>query len=223
MRATDASRAQTSRHVRLIIITALAALLSASAACAPRAPALEGTVAPKRLPPTGLPPVHQKVIFQWTYSDRDFRAKGEGAARIAPPDSVRIDLFVGGGLGGASAVLIGDDVRISGDEQVRSYLPPVPLMWASLGRVAVPPAQDTSARVTGDTLRVDIGHDPRWRVMFVGDSLRRLDLIDGDRIRQWMMRQGQRVQYQQIQTRRMLDFTITRVDTVPAFDAAIWQ
>lgn len=167
--------------------------------------------------------MHQKIIFHWTYSDRDFRATGDGAARLAPPDSVRVDLFVSGGLGGASAVLIDGDVRTFGDERMRSYLPPVPLMWASLGRLAVPPAPDTTARVEGDTLRVDIGQDPRWRVIFVGDTLHRLDLIDGDRIRQWMARQGHQVHYQQIQARRSLDLTITRVDTVPAFDETIWR
>ncbi|HEX6965229.1 MAG TPA: hypothetical protein VF166_05470 [Gemmatimonadaceae bacterium] len=218
-----ASYARVPRHVRLSIYTVAAALVLVVAACAPKAPGLNGTIAPNRLPPTGLPPVHQKIIFHWTYSDRDFRATGDGAARIAPPDSVRIDLFVGGGLGGASAVLIDDDVRTAGDEQVRRYLPPVPLMWASLGRVVVPPAQDTTARANADTLRVDVGRDPRWRVTFVGDSLQRLELIDGDRIRQWMARQGQHVHYQQIQARRSLDLTITRVDTVPAFDAVIWQ
>jgi len=208
--------------MRLIAIAGAVALLTI-AACAPRAAALRGTPAPARLPATELPPVHQKIVFHWSYSDRDFRASGDGAARIAPPDSVRLDLFVGSGLEGASAVLIDRDLRVAGDDKARDYIPPVPLLWGSLGRLAVPAAPDTAARAEGDTLSVDIGRDPRWRSIFVEDTLRRLELIDGDRIQQWMSRDGQHVHYQQIQARRMLDLTITRVDTVPDFDAAIWQ
>ena len=208
--------------MRLIAIAGAVALLTI-AACAPRAAALRGTPAPARLPATELPPVHQKIVFHWSYSDRDFRASGDGAARIAPPDSVRLDLFVGSGLEGASAVLIDRDLRVAGDDKARDYIPPVPLLWGSLGRLAVPAASDTAARAEGDTLSVDIGRDPRWRSIFVEDTLRRLELIDGDRIQQWMSRDGQHVHYQQIQARRMLDLTITRVDTVPDFDAAIWQ
>jgi hypothetical protein len=208
--------------MRLITIAGAVALLTV-AACAPRATALRGNVAPARLPATGLPPGHRKIIFHWSYSDRDFRASGDGAARIAPPDSVRLDLFVGGGVTGASAVLIDRELRLAGDERARDYIPPVPLLWGSLGRLAVPAAPDTAARVEGDTLRVDIGHDPRWRSVFVEDTLRRLELIDGDRIRQWMSRDGEHVHYQQIQARRILDLTITRVDTVSDFDATIWQ
>ena len=37
-------------------------------------------------------------------------ARGEGVARIASPDSVRMDFFLGGGLGSGAAVLIGDSL-----------------------------------------------------------------------------------------------------------------
>lgn len=209
--------------MRLIAIPGAALLLLVPVACAPRATPLRGAVAPARLPSTALPPVHRKIVFHWSYRDREFRASGDGAARISPPDSVRLDLFVGEGVSGGAAVLIDQQLRTSGDRKVRDYLPPVPLLWASLGRLSVPPARDTTARVAGDTLRVDIGHDPRWRGIFIGDTLHRLELIDGDRIRQWMSRQGAQVHYQQVRARRTLDLTITRVDTVPGFDATIWQ
>jgi hypothetical protein len=199
-----------------------ALVLLAPIACAPKAAPLRGAVAPARLPSTELPPVHRKIIFHWSYSDRDVRMRGDGAARVAPPDSVRLDLFLGNGLGGGSAVLIDGDLRTQGDDRIRRYLPPVPLLWAALGRLSVPPAEDTTARVDGDTLRVDIGHDPRWRSAFVGDGLSRLELIDGDRIRQWVSRGAGHVQYRHVATRRTLELTIIRVDTVPGFDATIW-
>lgn len=200
------------------------ALVAGAAACAPKAPPLVGTVAPVSIPATRLPPVHRKIVFLWSYADPDFRAKGDGAARVAPPDSVRLDLFVGGGYGSGSAVLVADQLVARGDDRIRSYLPPVPLLWAALGRLAVPPAADTAARVDGDTLRVEIGSDPAWRVTFAADELRRIELIEGGRIQQWVTRDSAgHVHYENERARRTLDLTVTRVDTLSAFDAAIWR
>lgn len=194
------------------------------AACAPKAPPLAGVIAPASIPATRLPPVHRTIVFQWNYADQDFRAKGEGAARVAPPDSVRVDLFVGGGYGSGSAVLVDDRLEVRGDERMRAYIPPAPFLWAGLGRFAVPPAADTAARVDGDSLRVEIGHDPAWRATFADDELRRLELIDGGRIQQWASRDSAgHVHYEHERARRTLDLTVTRADTVPAFDAAIWR
>jgi hypothetical protein len=121
-------------------------------------------------------------------------------------------------------VLVGDRLVARGDGRIRSYLPPVPFLWAALGRLAVPPASDTAARVDGDTLRVEIGRDPAWRATFAGDELRRIELIDGGRIQQWVSRDSAgHVHYEHERARRTLDLTVTRVDTVPAFDAAIWR
>ncbi|HEX5437573.1 MAG TPA: hypothetical protein VFW98_10450 [Gemmatimonadaceae bacterium] len=202
---------------------AVVVLLLTTASCAPHAAPLRGAVAPARLPPTALPPLHRKFLFHWSYSDRDIRARGDGAARVAPPDSVRIDLFIGQGLQGGSAVLIGDELRAAGNDQIRRYLPPIPLLWAALGRVAIPPAGDTIVRRTGDTLRADIGRDPRWRTIFIEDTVRRLELIDGGRIRQWVTRTGNQVRYEYPRQGRTLDLTITRVDTVSHFDATTWR
>ncbi|HEY9428411.1 MAG TPA: hypothetical protein VIR34_14745 [Gemmatimonadaceae bacterium] len=202
----------------------LIALLVGAAACAPKAPPMLGTIAPASIPATRLPPVHRKIVFLWSYADPDFRAKGDGAARVAPPDSVRLDLFVGGGYGSGSAVLVGDRLVARGNDRIRSYLPPVPFLWAALGRLAVPPASDTSARVDGDTLRVEIGSDPAWRATFAADELRRIELIEGGRIQQWVTRDSAgHVHYEHERARRTLDLTVTRADTVSAFDAAIWH
>jgi hypothetical protein len=121
-------------------------------------------------------------------------------------------------------VLVGDRLVARGDERIRSYLPPVPFLWAALGRLAVPPAPDTAARVDGDTLRVEIGSDPAWRATFAEGELRRIELIEGGRIQQWVTRDSAgHVHYEHERARRTLDLTMTRVDTVPAFDATIWR
>lgn len=194
-------------------------------ACAPKAPPLVGLPVPPRLPDTRLPPLHRQITFTWSYTDADFRARGDGAARVSPPDSVRLDFFVANGLGGGRAVLIGDDLRTPKDGgAIRRYLPPVPLLWAAFGRLALPPVVDTAARVDGDTLRIEIGRDPAWRAAFVGSALRRLEEIDGGRVPRSLTRgEDGHVVFRQASARRMLEITVLRVDTLSGFDAAIWQ
>lgn len=210
------------RHGSVLASGALALL---AAACAPHVTPLRGTPAPARLPATELPPVHRQLTFRWSYVDNDFHVSGEGAARIAPPDSVRLDFFVANGLGGGYALLLGDSLFTPGpSDRVRSYLPPVPLLWAALGRLRVPASPDTVARVDGDTLRAEIGRDRAWRATFVRDVLRRLDLIEGSRVPQWVVRDsGGRIEYVHAAARRRLDLTILRVDTLDSFDASIWR
>ena len=192
--------------------------------CVPKAPPLRGTVAPAQLPPTDLPPGYRKVVFTWSYSDPDFGMRGEGVARIAPPDSVRLDFFVGGGLGGGRALLIGDDVRTPADDAVRRMLPPVPLLWATLGRLRLPVVPDTAVRVDGDTLRADIGRDPTWRSTFVHERLRGLQLIDGTRLEQWVARDTLgNVRYEHTRRQRRLQLRVQRVEAVTDFDATIWR
>jgi hypothetical protein len=205
----------------------LVALIALSA-CAPKAPPLVGVPAPAVLPAAQLPPVHRKIVFHYDFSDPDFRLRGEGVARVSPPDSVRLDFFVNN-QGAGRAFLIGDSVRVpQGAAPMRGLLPPPPLLWAALGRLDVPAARDTIARVDGDTLRVDIGRDEGWRATFAGGSLRRLDRLDGGRIPQWVARAGEGpldgpVHYEEPRAHRTLDLTILRVDTLPGFDATIWR
>jgi hypothetical protein len=192
-------------------------------ACAPRLRPLPGTSTPAAFPRSELPRGYQRAIFQWTLEDPDISARGEGAARSAWPDSVRLDFFIAGGMGSGAAVLIGGDLRLppSAHEIARRLIPPAPLLWAALGRLMVPPLPDTTARVDGDTLRADIGVPVAWRVTFVRDSLRRLERVDDGRIVEWVDR-ASRVRYRNELSRRQLDLTITRVDPSGAFDPIIW-
>jgi hypothetical protein len=177
------------------------------------------------VPRTELPRGHRLVVFTWTLEDRDLEGKGEGAARLASPDSARVDFFFGGGLGSGAAVLIGDQLRLpeSAGRLERQLVPPAPLLWAALGRAAVPAAADTVARVDGDTLRVDIGKPVAWRLVFARDSLRRVERVDGGRIVESVVRLADgRVHYRNAVSRRRLDLFVTRSDNASKFDATIW-
>jgi hypothetical protein len=143
---------------------------------------------------------------------------------VLPPDRVRLDFFVGGGLGSGHALLIGDTLITSGGDEVRRFIPPAPLLWAALGRVVVPAVPDTTARVDGDTLRADIGRDPVWRVTFAEGRLTSLFRIDDRRIVEQVHRRGggTDLRYEHTRANRSLSLTVTRDQQVPGFDADIW-
>ena len=209
-------------RARLLARLALAAPLVAG--CIPKAHALPGVPTPAALPPIAIPAGHTRWVFDWKYEDPDIHASGDGAVRAAYPDSARLDLFVGGGMGAATAVLVGDELRAPGPDALRRMIPPPPLLWAALGRLAVPPAADTTARLDGDTLRADIGRGKVWRVTIAGGTLRRLERIDEGRIVQSVIRADDRhVRYFDAASRRSLELVITSVDSNASFDASIWS
>ncbi|MDQ6887856.1 MAG: hypothetical protein M3068_11260 [Gemmatimonadota bacterium] len=195
--------------------------------CPPKAPPLRGSVAPVslRLPPDELPPGggHRKMVFTWHYTDPDFDLHGDGAARIAAPDSVRLDFFLPNGLGGR-AVVIGSEVRTPGIELVKGLVPPPPFLWGTLGQLRLGPARDTVVRVDADTVRADIGSDPRWRAVWVTGRLRSLELIEGGRVAQRVTRAAMdTVHFTDLRARRTLRLIVTRTESVDGFDEAIWR
>ena len=207
-------------------IRALGVLLLASlVACAPRLRPLSGAPSVMvRLPATRLPPSPTRVVFDWHLEDQDFVARGDGVARIASPDSARLDFFVGGGMGSGAAVLIGSELRAPGPDMVRRLVPPPPLLWAALGRLAIPPESDTVARVDGGLLRADIGRPVRWRVSFRADTLVRLERVSDDRVVEWVERlTATRVRYRHETARRQLTLSVVSTETTTPFDASIWR
>jgi hypothetical protein len=205
-------------------VAGLAAGLVAVLGCAPRARPLAGAVTPARaLPSTALVGRPQRMVFRWRYDEAEgFSARGEGVARLVAPDSGRLDFFVDGGLGGGWAVLIGDRTTAPGGDMMRRLIPPAPLLWAALGRLAIPAAPDTVIRAVGDTVRADVGRDPTWRVTFIGPRLTRLERITGGRIAEWVQRDSATVRYRHEGERRGLSLDVQRTETVDGFPASIW-
>lgn len=165
-------------------------------------------------------------MFRWELEDPDIAARGEGAARITAPDSARLDFFLGGGLASGAVVLIDQQLRYpSGSDEIsRRLVPPPPMLWATLGRLALPVTRDTVVRLEGDTLRADIGNPVVWRVTFVRDTLRRIERVEAGRIIEWMQRWDDgRLRYRHEASRRQLDLTITRSDAVSGFSPDIWN
>jgi len=203
-------------------------LLVALTACAtPRlAPLVNPTpVAPQvPLPTITLPPHSQRIVFQWRLQEAELEVRGEGAARIAAPDSARVDLFVMGGLGSGAAWVIGDDMKLDAPEVLRRVLPPPAFLWAALGRFALPAGRDTVIARSDSLFTAEIGPEPRWRLTVRGKRITRLERADGDRVIDRLERRDDgSLVYLHAPTRRLLTLTITRVDSVAPFDASIWR
>jgi len=84
------------------------------------------------------------VRFRWRYQDERLRWGGSGTARLAPPDSLRIDYRPSLGIRSGAAVVLGDTVLWAeppGDFE--QMVPAIPLLWAALGIVR-PPAHDAA-------------------------------------------------------------------------------
>jgi hypothetical protein len=199
-------------------------LLLIVVACAPAAAPLKGVLAPDRaLPTIAMPAGHRHIVFKWDYQEGDIAARGDGSIRAAAPDSARLDFFLGGGLGAGGAILIGDSLRTPHADLARRYIPPTPLLWAALGRLAIPPLPDTVVKVDGVLTRADIGRPLEWRVALRGDTLVELDHISEGRITERLVRGADgTLTFEAPGARRTLRLTILR-DEPGSFDASIWS
>jgi hypothetical protein len=189
-------------------------------------------------PAAELPAQPQQLRFSWTYKDETFEANGDGVVRHAPRDKARLDFFLRNGMAGGYAILVGDSLIVPGIDLVRRFLPPVPLLWATLGRLALRATADTVARLDGDTLRVDLGtlrgrdasvaNGRAWRISFGGRQLGRVERIEGGKVVEWVSRRrnaaGQwELQYIHEQSRRRLGIVVLDTTVVEGFDDSIFR
>jgi hypothetical protein len=128
--------------------SALPYLVILALACGPRAP---GSLVPVGAAPVDRAQVeawaagssakgHQLHRFRWQLQDERGAAGGRGTARLAAPDSVRLDVSGPLGSGRGSAVVVGDSALWTDPEDVIERLvPSFPLMWAMFGMMRLPP------------------------------------------------------------------------------------
>jgi len=72
-----------------------------------------------------------RIVFEWEYADERGNLRGEGAARVNPPDRFRFDLF-STAEGNMQAVLVDERLRTSGEIQ-GVELPEAAFMYAMTG------------------------------------------------------------------------------------------
>lgn len=208
--------------------------LAAAGCVPPRVQPLSGSPTTRPLPRAALPSGHTRIIFRWRYSDPELDLAGDGRARLAAPDSARLDFVFDKGTGGGFALLIGDTLvaPTASSRALHRYLPSPPLLWAALGRFAVPPGRDTTRRQDGDTLRADVlpgkGLRAAWRAAFVGATLVSLERVGGGRVREIVTRGADSsgaeiIQYQRLGSSRTLTLTQVQSESVASFNASIWR
>ena len=208
---------------QLVRIVAAALLAVTGCARAPRAGPLTGVPVAAGIPDTRLAPGYRRLVFGWEYKERLGSARGDGVARIAAPDSLRIDLFLENGSSGGYVILIGDSLTAMSQDEARRSLPPEPLLWATLGVVRVT-AADTIARQDGDTLRVEIGREPTWRMAFAARTLGKMERIARGLIEETVERRDStRIVYRQPGAGRSLVLMIRQSIPEAGFDASIWR
>jgi hypothetical protein len=170
-----------------------------------------------------LSAARERLVFRWRYEEPGFTARGDGAARVAPPDSARLDFFLDGGFGGGWAALVGTQLRTPDDNVARRLVPPAPLLWAALGRLAIPPGADTTLRTSGDTLRADVnGGTSTWRVTLVDGGLHGLERLQAGRVVERLSRQTATIRYEDVVGRRTLAIDVQRREPADPFPPTIW-
>ncbi len=211
-------------RARLRDVGTTAAFLLAAVACSQRIQPLTG-VAPANavLPAFALPPSPERVTFRWELNQGSIVARGDGVARLGPPDRARVDLFLAGGFGAAAAILVGDSLFVPPGASGLDLVPPAPLLWAALGRLALPALRDTVIRVSGDTIRASLGTPVQWRITGIAGQLTRVERIRGDRIVEWVDRKpGKQIHYE-LSGQRSLVLDLQTQQPAAAFDESIWR
>lgn len=84
-------------------------------------------------------PARRELLrIRWRSDDGRVSVSGSGAVRVAPPDSVRIDVAVRLGVGRGTMIVAGDSVWAEPADLVGQLLPDRFALWAALGVVRVP-------------------------------------------------------------------------------------
>jgi hypothetical protein len=173
--------------------------------------------------------------FHWRYRDDRRSAGGRGTARVAPPDSVRVDWAASLNLKTGAAVVLGDSLQWADPREdfPSSVAPAVQLVWIALGVVRPPSAE---AAVSG--ARDSTG--ARWRYAVDRDTLDFRQSLDSPRTleAEWrragkVMARGrtllgpvglpQSVRIDVPERSARFELTFVGVDSATSFAPALWR
>jgi hypothetical protein len=174
-----------------------------------------------------------RVDFRWELNEEGSRVRGVGVARVEPPYRARLDLFLEGGETVTSAAVVDGELRLPPGAP-DDVLPPVDLMWVTLGVFRpLEGAELVGAdRLDNDAERLRYRYADGRELQYetTGARLRRVDLLEGSSVVQWVRlahapedRFPASVTYRNLQDFRELVIERTAWRPAEPFDPAIWD
>ena len=174
-----------------------------------------------------------RIDFDWTLNEAGSRIGGQGVARIEPPYRARLDLFLDNGESVVSAAVVDDELRLPYGAP-DDVLPPVDLMWGTLG-VFRPMAGTRlvgGERLEEEARRLRYRYEDGMELHYEVDPsrLRAVELLEGGRLVQWVrLAQDVGDRYPQTATyRNLVDYRELKIDRrsvreAESFDPAIFD
>lgn len=174
-----------------------------------------------------------RIDFTWRLNEAGDRLSGVGVARVEPPYRARLDLFLDNGESVLSAALVDDELRLPPGAR-DDVLPPVDLMWGTLG---VFRPVEGARLLSGDrlaegarVLRYAYPDGDEVHFQLSGDAVQALEVVDGGSVVESVRLQAaedggypRSVTYRNRVEFRELEITRTGVRAAESFDAAIWD
>ena len=179
-----------------------------------------------------VPPARQIVRLRWHSDDGDVQYRGSGAARIAPPDSLRADIAGSLGLGRAALIMTGDSVVARPANTVDRVLPDRFALWAVLGIVRLPPGNVRIEQAADGERSLWRTTDEAGRVTVFemrGGSLVSVSRLEGDQATsQLRLVRGadgavSQASLTDVPRRLRLDVTITTREPSDGFPPEVWR
>jgi hypothetical protein len=121
---------------------------------------------------TTAPHGRQVLRIGWRAEDGRIELSGSGAVRIAPPDSLRLDIAAVLGLGRSTMIMTGDSVVAQPANTVDQVLPDRFALWAALGIIRPVPGAVSWERASDATRTL-------WRVTEGSGRLTTFELANG--------------------------------------------
>ncbi len=119
-----------------------------------------------------LPAGSQILRIGWRAANGDLELSGAGAVRIAPPDSLRLDVAASLGIGRSTLLMMGDSILARPVEAVDQILPDRFALWAALGIMRAPPG-----RITYEA--AESGPRSLWRTTDASGRMTIFELVGG--------------------------------------------
>ena len=174
-----------------------------------------------------------RIDFQWQLNEAGSRVRGVGVARVEPPYRARLDLFLDNGETVIAAAVVDDELRLPPGAP-DDVLPPIELMWGTLGvfrPLAGAPLLGGDELDNGaERLRYGAAGGRELHYEVAEQRLAAIELVEGSSLVEWVRLTAAgpdefptSATYRNLVDFRELQIVRVEVSTVDGFDPAIWD